>query len=190
MAEVSEQSGVRLLRPLLSTHKSELEALCDAASHPFFRDPSNENDAFARVRLRQLSATLAAQGLDTPALLRLGKRAAQAEEALAFAAAAESLRVNVGRDAQSSRLDASRLRALPIELIQRVLAVEIARLCSPTALRLERLERAARTVKAALEQHKQTRLTLAGLSIAIVDNEVTLAPAPPRRRPRFDIGAP
>jgi tRNA(Ile)-lysidine synthase len=190
MAEASTQNGVTLLRPLLLAPKSDLEALCEAARHPFLRDPSNENDAFARVRLRRLSATLAAEGLDTPALLRLGKRAAQADEALAFAATSERVHALLAQEAQCSRLDARRLRALPLELLQRLLAGEIMRLCNPNALRLERLERAARIVKESLEQNRQMRLTLGGVSITVAEEEVTLAPAPPRRRPAFDNGAP
>ncbi len=79
MASVSTRDGVRLLRPLLDVPKAALEAICDEAGHPFFRDPANENTRFARARLRALSATLSAQGLDRGALLRLGGRAARAE---------------------------------------------------------------------------------------------------------------
>ena len=86
MASASTRGGVRLLRPLLDVPKAALEAICDEAGHPFFRDPANENTRFARARLRALNATLSAQGLDRGALLRLGGRAARAESALSWCA--------------------------------------------------------------------------------------------------------
>ena len=51
-------------------------------------DPSNQDDKFARARLRRLAPTLAAQGLDRAVLTRLGRRARQATEALDFYARA------------------------------------------------------------------------------------------------------
>jgi tRNA(Ile)-lysidine synthase len=61
-----------LLRPLLGVEKAELVALCDDSRHPYFSDPSNADEAYARARLRKLMPTLAAQGLDKPALLSWG----------------------------------------------------------------------------------------------------------------------
>jgi hypothetical protein len=46
--------GVRLLRPLLRAHKPELEALCRRLGLPFAVDPSNQDGAYQRNRLRQL----------------------------------------------------------------------------------------------------------------------------------------
>ena len=189
MARVSTRDGVRLLRPLLGLRKSDLEAIRAAAGHPFFRDPSNESEIFARARLRNLSATLEAQGLDAPALLRLGRRAAQAEEALAWSAGRALSEATIARDASETRLDARVLRELPRELLQRLLAAEVARLGAPVALRLERLERAAQTIAQALESGAPARITLGGASIGLSAGEIVLRRAPPRRQTRAEAGA-
>jgi tRNA(Ile)-lysidine synthase len=188
MARVSMRDGVRLLRPLLGLRKAELEAIRVAAGHPFFHDPSNENDIFARARLRKLSATLEAQGLDASALLRLGARAAQAEEALAWSAGRALSEATIARDASETRLDARVLREFPRELLQRLLAAEVARLGAPAAIRLERLERAAQTIAQALESGLPARITLGGASIERRAVEIVMRRAPPRRKTRAETG--
>ena len=83
MERVSERNGLILARPLLAYAKAELVAFCAAKAHPYIEDPSNDDPAYARTRLRRLGSLLASEGLDRAALLRLGRRAARAEAALA-----------------------------------------------------------------------------------------------------------
>ena len=83
MSPLTQAGRMALARPLLEVPKEELVALCEAAGHPFFRDPSNDDPAFARTRLRKPGALLEAEGLDRAALLRLARRAGRAEAALA-----------------------------------------------------------------------------------------------------------
>ncbi|MDE3176332.1 MAG: tRNA lysidine(34) synthetase TilS, partial [Pseudomonadota bacterium] len=64
MAARSRRGGIEIARPLLGLRKAELVALCEANGVGFARDPSNEDDRFARPRLRRLAETLAAEGLD------------------------------------------------------------------------------------------------------------------------------
>lgn len=187
MAAESTRNGVKLLRPLLGLRKLELEAVCAAADHPFLRDPSNANEIFARVKLRGLSATLEAEGLGASALLRLGRRAAQAEAALTFCAARALEQATLARHPLETRLDARVVRELPRELLQRLLAAEVARLGAPAMPRLERLERAAQTVAQALERGAPARITLGGASISVSTGEIVLSRAPPRRQTR--VGA-
>ncbi len=179
MASASTREGVRLLRPLLGVPKATLEAICVAAGHPFLRDPANENTRFARARLRALSATLEAQGLGTSALLRLGRRAAQAEAALNWCVSRASEAAVLNCDAVETKLAAAALRDLPREILQRLLGAEIQRRGAPPP-RLDRLERAAEIVAQALAEGAQKRITLAGLSIRVTDRQVTLMAAPPR----------
>ena len=183
MASASTRDGVRLLRPLLDVPKAALEAICDEAGHPFVRDPANENARFARARLRALSATLSAQGLDRGALLRLGGRAARAESALSWCAVNARKTAVLGFDEVETRLDAAALRDLPPEISRRLLGGEIQRRGGPPP-RLDRLERAAEIVAQALAEGAPKRITLAGLSIRVGDREVTLTSAPPRSRGR------
>jgi tRNA(Ile)-lysidine synthase len=68
MAPVSETSGLRLLRPLLALPKVRLVATLEARHLAWVEDPSNDDTAYARVRLRRLLPELASEGM-TPARL-------------------------------------------------------------------------------------------------------------------------
>jgi tRNA(Ile)-lysidine synthase len=65
MARVSEVQGVRLLRPLLGVAKAELIATLQAAGQDWVEDPTNDNLAYTRNRLRH---GLAGEGLEARAL--------------------------------------------------------------------------------------------------------------------------
>ncbi|MGZ9409640.1 MAG: tRNA lysidine(34) synthetase TilS [Methylocystis sp.] len=181
MARVARCADITLLRPLLDFRKEALEAVCAHADQPFFRDPSNEDETFARVRLRRLSPMLAAHGLDRDALLRLGSRAARADAALAQCAAEMLARALQRNDAACIELEAATLCKAPLEILQRVLASAILRIAPAAMLRLERLERASARVAAALTAHGSTRMTLADVSIEANGGRIRLRPAPPRR---------
>jgi tRNA(Ile)-lysidine synthase len=184
MPSASTLADVRLLRPLLNLTKRQLEDVCNEEGHPFLRDPSNENPGFARTRLRQLRTTLAAQGLDSAALLRLGARAARANEALAWSATKILESANPRRGKLESRLDAEPLRGLPPELLQRVIAQEIARLALKTPLRLERLERAAQKLASALDERRRLRTTLGGAVLTLEGPNLTISKERPRGKRR------
>ncbi|MGH6852947.1 MAG: tRNA lysidine(34) synthetase TilS, partial [Methylocella sp.] len=83
MASSSDRNGLILARPLLAHAKADLAALCESRAHPFIDDPSNNDPAYARTRIRRLGRLLAGEGLGRAALLQLGRRAARAEAALA-----------------------------------------------------------------------------------------------------------
>jgi tRNA(Ile)-lysidine synthase len=75
---------LRLVRPLLSWRRSELEALCKSADVTPVRDPSNADERHERVRVRR--AMTEAHWLDPEALARSASHLAAADEALAWAA--------------------------------------------------------------------------------------------------------
>lgn len=183
MAPASGLDGLALLRPLLGLRKQALEALCAASAQDVFRDPSNENPAYARVRMRRLSVLLAEQGLGVDALLRLGARAARAEEALAAAAAQTAAALPAERGERSFRVAPAPMAALPRELLRRVVAAEIARVGASTP-RLERLERACDRLFDALAAGLAFKTTLGGAAIALTTVALTIRPEPPRRRPQ------
>jgi tRNA(Ile)-lysidine synthase len=82
MAAQSMIDDVALLRPLLDVPKERLIATCTANAIPFVTDPSNEQEKFARGRLRRVMPLLAAEGLSTDSLIDLGTRAQEAQQAL------------------------------------------------------------------------------------------------------------
>lgn len=73
---------VMLCRPLLDFVKGDLIALCEAESVPYVDDPSNEDEKFARVRLRRSMGVLAEEGLTEKRLFVIAKRMARARDAL------------------------------------------------------------------------------------------------------------
>ncbi|AWW73815.1 tRNA lysidine(34) synthetase TilS [Erythrobacter sp. KY5] len=74
------QSDVPLIRPLLGFRKTELEAVVKSAAIAAVRDPSNENPAFDRVRVRQHLAQH--DWLDAEALATSAHHLAEAWRAL------------------------------------------------------------------------------------------------------------
>lgn len=77
-------SNVTLLRPLLGWRRSELEAICAAAGVAPANDPSNEDRAFERVRVRRALADAA--WFDPEAIARSAAVLGQADAALDWAA--------------------------------------------------------------------------------------------------------
>lgn len=76
-----------LLRPLLAWRRSQLEALCNAAGLGPADDPSNCDDQFERIRVRQGLA--AAKWLDSGGIARSASNLGAADEAIDWAASQE-----------------------------------------------------------------------------------------------------
>ncbi len=82
MAAIVEKPGIRLLRPFLGTPKERLRATLRAQAQPWLEDPSNDNTAFERVRIRQSLPNLAEAGITPRALAETAGRMARARIAL------------------------------------------------------------------------------------------------------------
>jgi tRNA(Ile)-lysidine synthase len=183
MAAFTELGRVTLARPLLGVPKADLVGLCEAAGHTFLRDPSNENPAFARTRLRKLRRVLEAEGLDRAALLRLARRAARAEAALAETAASIRRELPAERVPSRVKIAGEALAQLPEEIFLRVLEGEILAFSEGhDRLRLDRLERAAAEILAELRKKRVFATTLGAALIAVnARGELEISCAPPRR---------
>ena len=181
MAPVSQRGGFRLVRPLLDLSKADLVAICEAAGQPFFTDPSNRDPRFARTDLKRVLALLEAEGLGGAQLLRLGRRAARAEEALRTCVA--QLRTSLAPVVEAERFDCAvePLRGIPLELLLRLLEGEIMRIAA-AAPRLDRLESLAGEVSAALAAGAVFTGTLAGALVRVTrGGRLVVAKAPLRR---------
>ncbi|VFU11061.1 tRNA(Ile)-lysidine synthase [Methylocella tundrae] len=189
MAASARRQGLMLSRPLLELPKAELIAFCEAKAHPFFADPSNRNPAYARTRLRALGAMLAEEGLSRHALLRLGRRAARAEAALAARAEAAGGAFDARREPGGFSADFTALANEPEEIFMRVLAAQITVLGGQgRPLRLDRLEALTAAVQGALRKNQPFAATLAGVALKLGrDGALVLQTENPRRRGR---GAP
>jgi tRNA(Ile)-lysidine synthase len=114
--------------------------------------------------------------------LRLGRRAARADEALR--AYVEGLRASlaplVGDD--SFECDAEPLRSVPMEALLRILEAEVARI-GDAAPRLDRLESLTAQVEAAIAKGEPFRASLAGTLVSVTPSgRLLVIKAPPRRQ--------
>ncbi|WP_395666035.1 tRNA lysidine(34) synthetase TilS [Methylocella sp.] len=181
MTQASGLHGLVHARPLLGCAKADLVALCEAQGRAFVRDPSNADPRFARARLRAMAPTLEAMGLGRDALLRLGRRAARAEAALARQAQELA--------AQARRADGTLDLALVArhpgaheEALLRLVGDEIRRATGGERVRLDRLEALGLRLLDALARQEPLAATLAGAALRLDANAVlAVSPAPPRR---------
>jgi tRNA(Ile)-lysidine synthase len=146
MAQVSETAAVRRLRPLLTVPKARLAATLEAAGQPHVEDPSNENSAFRRVRLRGAAALLAREGLTAERLAATAARMGRARAALDDAAARLLARAAALYPEGYALLDPSEFRNAPREValrsLARVLTVVSGADYPPRFERMERLHAA------------------------------------------------
>ncbi|HRK25635.1 MAG TPA: tRNA lysidine(34) synthetase TilS [Beijerinckiaceae bacterium] len=187
MTEFSNLDGLSLLRPLLAVSKARLVASCEANGWPFIRDPSNENAAFLRPRLRRLMPLLAAEGLTAERLSVLAERAAEADfllDHVARSALIDSDAALRGRKAGYGAVHAPTMLGKGREKAVRMLSLAI-RGYDPEAvpvLLLERLEALAERLLAAFEAGRPHTGTIAGYKVRLEGDIVRISPAPPRRR--------
>jgi tRNA(Ile)-lysidine synthase len=117
---------LRLCRPLLGWRRRELETIVAAAGIEPARDPSNDDEAFDRARLRRQMSE--APWLDAAALARSAALLAEAEMALEWTAA----RLFEARSEAGEGKVVLRPNGLPPELVRR-LVLRCLRLVAPTA---------------------------------------------------------
>jgi len=142
MAPAGLLDGVRVLRPLLHVPRARLEATVRMAGLTWIDDPSNEDQRYARVRMRHALAILAEEGLTPDRVAALARRLARVREVVDRVAAdfmAAAIHFN---PAGYARIDRVALAAQPEELRLRALSRTIETLRGQSAApRLERIER-------------------------------------------------
>ena len=177
--------GVALARPLLERTKEELLAICAAAALVFIADPSNEDPAYHRVRLRRQGEAAAALGLDPPALLRLARRMARAEEALEADVARYLAELRPLAEPSLWRADIAGARKAAAEIVRRLVGRAVLHVAGSGHLPLQKLETLADALCAALAARRPMRGTLGGALLSLdAAGTLTVTPEPPRRRGR------
>jgi tRNA(Ile)-lysidine synthase len=182
MPVAAQHGEIEHLRPFLAYPKEALLGVCAARGQAFFCDPSNEDSSFVRSRLRRLLRLLAEEGFTRQALLRLGRRAARAEFALA--AFTRILRGSLQEAHANGQFCApiGHLRDAPEEILLRLVGREIEALGGKN-VRLERLESLLEGLRGALHAGSHWHGTLAGMTLALSDEGIlTIAAEKPRRR--------
>lgn len=164
------EPAIRLLRPLLDLPRERLLATVRRSGIAPIEDPSNENEAFDRVKARKVLAALAPLGLDAARLARTAEHMARARVALEAATAAllaEHARLSPFCHAE---VDCEALLAAPREIGLRALAAIIRAVggqdYAPRLNALEGLYAAARDGKLGGGR------TLAGVKLAVSGGQI------------------
>lgn len=86
MARVRDLDGVKLVRPLLGVTKARLRATLHDFDQAWVEDPSNQNEKFERVRIRQLLVHLERDGVSAEGLARAAEGVTRVRDVLHAAA--------------------------------------------------------------------------------------------------------
>ena len=149
MSPLVERPDCRILRPLLGVAPERLRATLRARKQDWIDDPSNENPAFARARLRKSQDILAREGLTTERLASTTHRLARARYALEGAVADLLAKAATPHPHGFVSVDTGALLAAPEELGLRALAAIVAAVGGEEfPPRLEKLERLYRELHA------------------------------------------
>ena len=166
----ARSSTIRLIRPLLTWRRSELERVCESSGVEPAQDPSNKDDQFERVRIRRALAE--AEWLDEEALARSAAHLAAADSALEWA---------TDREWQSHLTEVEGAityrPAAPDEIRRRIVSRAIAALASEGSADVLR-GRELDQLMAVLSEGGKT--TLRGV-LCSGGEEWRFGPAPPRR---------
>lgn len=167
--------GIRLIRPLLGWRRAALRALVEASGIPFVDDPSNRDERFERVRVRQLLA--AEPWLDPLQLASAAAHAAEVDDALA------DLADRLWRHHATIAVEAVRIALpdVPRELRRRIARRAIEQVRSAAAIDRPAFDMASNieSLLDALEQGKSA--TQGGVLAAVKRGIWHFKPAPPRR---------
>ena len=143
MAPVVETQNIRILRPMLSVPQTRLQSTLSHLKVKHVHDPSNDDPRFARVRIRELSLALAAEGMTARRLSETASRMARTREALEQNVAEALARMAVVHPSGYCCVSLKPLCAIPEEVALRGLARLL--MCiggnsyTPRLARLERL---------------------------------------------------
>ena len=168
--------GISLIRPLLGWRRAALRALVEKAGIPFVDDPSNSDERFERVRVRQLLA--AEPWLDPLQLANAAAHAAEVDGALADLADRLWQHHVTGADDGTVRVA---LPDVPRELRRRVARRAIDQVRRAAAIDRPAFDMASNieSLLDALEQGKSA--TQGGVLVAVKRGIWHFKQAPPRR---------
>ncbi|MEM7651075.1 MAG: tRNA lysidine(34) synthetase TilS [Pseudomonadota bacterium] len=173
MQPVQFYEGVQLVRPLLEISKGALVSYCQAQNIPFAEDPSNQDGAYARVRLRQARAVLEEEGLSAKRLSVTAKRLARARQALEDIADNAFEEAILNKDTKRIVLNLKSLLSMPEEVMLRCVLKGISML-RPDLDYAPRMERVESLVYDLRSQGSFRKRTLAGLIFECSDDDSTL----------------
>jgi tRNA(Ile)-lysidine synthase len=183
LAGAGERSdGVVLVRPLLGVPKARLIVTLRNAGIAYAEDPSNADPRFTRVRLRQLMAALAEEGLTPRSLARLARRVRRSEAAHEAIVDWAAERLGFSVDARKVVVNGADWRALPDEIALRLLGRAISAIGTEGPVEFGKLEALSEALNAAQAGGAtRFRRTLAGAMVSLQRDCIIIDRAPARR---------
>lgn len=128
MRPMQPYKSIQLTRPFLAIEKERLLETCQKYDITFIDDPSNQNDEFARVRLRQAREVLETEGLSSKRLGQTAHRLSRARDALEKMANNAYQEYMAHSDDNDMSFNWSGLKSEHEEIIHRVLWMALMRL--------------------------------------------------------------
>lgn len=121
MAASRETEGVTIIRPVLGFSRAQLRATCTHYGVAWIEDPSNKNEKYLRVKLRDFENVLAGEGLTPSRLATTMQKLEDARDALQVMTA-QSLATSVQLHPEGyATLNAPAWKKFPREIQRRVL---------------------------------------------------------------------
>lgn len=138
-------NGLTLLRPLLPVSHQDLLETLKSRKIEWIEDPSNENDRYARVRIRNIIDVLENEGLSPARISSLSNRIYQSIHLIDYLIDKEYKSIILNKDTERIEINYNELLPLPPEGKVRILKMLISEFQSHKkyAARLEDIERLA-----------------------------------------------
>lgn len=165
--------GLKLLRPLLGVSKEDLISFCADEKISYIEDPSNKNDDFARIRLREAREVLEAEGLSSKRLSVTASRLLRAKKALDFIAGEVYKEALVDNNTKQIVLNFKILKSQPDEIALRCVLLALSNL-RPEADYSPRMEKVEALVSDCMRSDAFRKRTLGGVIFERDDKAGTL----------------
>lgn len=139
----SMESGLILLRPLLSVDHNSLLSTLQAKKISWIEDPSNQNNRYARVRIRNICNTLKNEGLSPERLETFSNRVNSTLVLIDHLIEKEQRNIILYKDTERIEINYSELMSLPFEGKVRIIKSILAdmNLNRPYPVRLQDVEK-------------------------------------------------
>ncbi|TAL28228.1 MAG: tRNA lysidine(34) synthetase TilS [Alphaproteobacteria bacterium] len=122
MAPSRVVDGVNIVRPVLSFSRADLREVCRDFGVEWAEDPSNRNEQFLRVKLRQVEDLLAAEGMTPQRLSQTLQKLEEARDALQVWADEAAGKMIAFHPEGFATLNTPAWRLLPADIQRRVLS--------------------------------------------------------------------
>ncbi|MGH1350267.1 MAG: tRNA lysidine(34) synthetase TilS [Methyloligellaceae bacterium] len=121
ISNITYLHDILLIRPLLEVPKQDLISYLNTLGAEWIEDPSNDNEDFERVRIRNALPALSDLGLQAPAIARSAKRVRRASTALDYYAKQHLIQLCRLEPEGYAVIDRNAVMGLPAEISLRCL---------------------------------------------------------------------